>query len=150
MSNTPSENRARFGVPENSMVFARGVRKSYGPLEVLKGVDIDVPAGSVACIIGPSGSGKSTFLRCINHLEKLTGGILLVDGAFVGREGPAERLCQILDRNASGAEQDGGLAIHANDGALQADRAGASVEDACDFASQTREDVIGGGGADLA
>ncbi|MCX5512572.1 amino acid ABC transporter ATP-binding protein [Kaistia algarum] len=66
------------------MVFARGVRKSYGPLEVLKGIDMTVPAGSVACIIGPSGSGKSTFLRCINHLEKLSGGILLVDGDFVG------------------------------------------------------------------
>ncbi|MCX5495544.1 amino acid ABC transporter ATP-binding protein [Kaistia dalseonensis] len=66
------------------MVFARGVRKSYGPLEVLKGIDATVPAGSVACIIGPSGSGKSTFLRCINHLEQLSGGILLVDGEFVG------------------------------------------------------------------
>ncbi|WPZ12723.1 amino acid ABC transporter ATP-binding protein [Nitratireductor rhodophyticola] len=97
MSNTPSENRARFGVPENSMVFARGVRKSYGPLEVLKGVDIDVPTGSVACIIGPSGSGKSTFLRCINHLEKLTGGILLVDGAFVGYDLRDDRLYEVKD-----------------------------------------------------
>jgi polar amino acid transport system ATP-binding protein len=79
-----SENAVRFGVPADSMVFALGVRKSFGPLEVLKGIDIDVPAGSVACIIGPSGSGKSTFLRCINHLEQLSGGILLVDREFVG------------------------------------------------------------------
>ncbi|BCH34667.1 arginine ABC transporter ATP-binding protein [Mesorhizobium sp. L-8-10] len=79
-----AENQARFGVPENSMVFASGVRKSFGTLEVLKGIDLNVPAGSVACIIGPSGSGKSTFLRCINHLEEVSGGVLLVDGEFVG------------------------------------------------------------------
>ncbi|WP_202334524.1 amino acid ABC transporter ATP-binding protein [Mesorhizobium sp. L-8-3] len=66
------------------MVFASGVRKSFGTLEVLKGIDLNVPAGSVACIIGPSGSGKSTFLRCINHLEEVSGGVLLVDGEFVG------------------------------------------------------------------
>jgi polar amino acid transport system ATP-binding protein len=97
MSNLKAENRARFGVPPNSMVFARGVRKSYGQLEVLKGVDIDVPLGSVACIIGPSGSGKSTFLRCINHLEKLSGGILLVDGEFVGYDLRDDKLYEIRD-----------------------------------------------------
>ncbi len=79
-----SENQALFGVPDNSMVFARGVRKSFGRNEVLKGIDINVPTGSVACIIGPSGSGKSTFLRCINHLEEVHGGVLLVDGEFIG------------------------------------------------------------------
>ncbi|MDR3470395.1 MAG: amino acid ABC transporter ATP-binding protein [Devosia sp.] len=77
------------------MVFARSVRKSFGPLEVLKGVDIDVPAGSVACIIGPSGSGKSTFLRCINHLEKLTSGLLLVDSEFVGYDLRGDRLHEV-------------------------------------------------------
>jgi polar amino acid transport system ATP-binding protein len=85
-----AENQVLFGVPDNSMVFARGVRKSFGDLEVLKGIDLNVPAGSVACIIGPSGSGKSTFLRCINHLEEVNGGVLLVDGEFIGydlREG---------------------------------------------------------------
>ncbi|PSJ65125.1 ectoine/hydroxyectoine ABC transporter ATP-binding protein EhuA [Mesorhizobium ephedrae] len=97
MSNVKAENRVRFGVPADAMVFARGVRKSYGQLEVLKGVDIDVPAGSVACIIGPSGSGKSTFLRCINHLEKLTGGILLVDGEFVGYDLRGDRLYEVKD-----------------------------------------------------
>jgi polar amino acid transport system ATP-binding protein len=79
-----AENQARFGVSPDAMVFARGVRKSFGPLEVLKGIDLTVRKGSVACIIGPSGSGKSTFLRCINHLEQLSGGVLLVDGEFVG------------------------------------------------------------------
>jgi polar amino acid transport system ATP-binding protein len=78
-------------------VFARGVRKSYGQLEVLRGIDIVVPSGSVACIVGPSGSGKSTFLRCINHLEKLNGGILLVDGDFVGYQLRDSKLYELKD-----------------------------------------------------
>ena len=73
-----------FHVPGNMMVYARGVRKNFGRVEVLKGVDLQVPTGSVACIIGPSGSGKSTFLRCINHLEDISGGLLLVEDKFVG------------------------------------------------------------------
>lgn len=82
---TQSTNHSqRFGVAPGTMIYAKGIRKSFGHLEVLKGVDINVPAGSVACIIGPSGSGKSTFLRCINHLEEINGGLLLVDGDFVG------------------------------------------------------------------
>ena len=80
------------------MVFSSGVRKSFGPLEVLKGIDFEVPAGSVACIIGPSGSGKSTFLRCINHLEKLTSGVLLVDGEFVGYDLRDGRLHEVKQR----------------------------------------------------
>lgn len=83
MNANPSHH-ARFDLPHNSMVYASGVRKSFGTLDVLKGIDINVQAGSVACIIGPSGSGKSTFLRCINHLEEISGGLLLVDGDFVG------------------------------------------------------------------
>jgi polar amino acid transport system ATP-binding protein len=66
------------------------VRKHYGPLEVLKGIDLEVAPKEVVCLIGPSGSGKSTFLRCINHLEKIDGGRLSVDGELVGyrQEGP--------------------------------------------------------------
>ena len=66
------------------MVQARGVRKHYGHLEVLKGIDLEVRNGEVCCLIGPSGSGKSTFLRCINHLERLDGGTLRVGGHLVG------------------------------------------------------------------
>lgn len=66
------------------MVEAIGVRKSYGAVEVLKGINFQVPRGTVACLIGPSGSGKSTFLRCINHLEKHDVGELLVDNQLVG------------------------------------------------------------------
>lgn len=86
----------------SSMIVAKGVRKSYGNLEVLKGVDLEVEKGSVACIIGPSGSGKSTFLRCINHLEDISGGLLLVEGDYLGykrvgsklQELPAAAICR--------------------------------------------------------
>jgi polar amino acid transport system ATP-binding protein len=70
----------------DEIVVARGVRKSFGPHEVLRGVDFEVRAGEVSCIIGPSGSGKSTFLRCINALETADGGILMVNGHRVGYE----------------------------------------------------------------
>jgi polar amino acid transport system ATP-binding protein len=66
------------------MVRAEQVHKSYGRLEVLKGIDLTVGAGEVTCLIGPSGSGKSTFLRCVNHLEKIQAGRLWVDGELVG------------------------------------------------------------------
>ena len=66
------------------MVKAEQVHKCFGRLEVLKGIDLEVAAGEVMCIIGPSGSGKSTFLRCINHLEQIDAGRLSVDGELVG------------------------------------------------------------------
>lgn len=97
MSDASAANRRRFQVPVESMVFARGVRKSYGTLEVLKGIDLDVTKGSVTCIVGPSGSGKSTFLRCINHLEKISAGLLLVDGEFVGYDLIGDKLHEVKD-----------------------------------------------------
>ncbi|ASM74531.1 MULTISPECIES: amino acid ABC transporter ATP-binding protein [Roseobacteraceae] len=98
MSEAQKLNRARFDVPETSMIFARGVRKSFGVTEVLKGVDVDVAEGSATCIIGPSGSGKSTFLRCMNHLEKLSGGVILIDGNFVGYDLVGDRLIELKDK----------------------------------------------------
>ncbi|MBP1881760.1 amino acid ABC transporter ATP-binding protein [Sinorhizobium mexicanum] len=75
----------KTGVENGALaVVAEGVRKRYGPLEVLKGIDFDVSYGKVACILGPSGSGKSTFLRCMNHLERIDGGRLSVAGKLVG------------------------------------------------------------------
>jgi polar amino acid transport system ATP-binding protein len=57
-----------------------GLRKSFGPVEVLRGIDVQVRRGEVVCVIGPSGSGKSTLLRCVNLLEEPTAGSVVVDG----------------------------------------------------------------------
>ncbi|MGB3812561.1 MAG: amino acid ABC transporter ATP-binding protein [Shinella sp.] len=65
-------------------IRARGIRKSFGALEVLKGVDLDLAKGEVLCILGPSGSGKSTLLRCINHLEQPDRGMIELNGVPVG------------------------------------------------------------------
>jgi polar amino acid transport system ATP-binding protein len=62
-------------------IEVRGLHKSFGDLEVLKGIDFRVGHGEVVCVIGPSGSGKSTLLRCVNRLEEPTGGQILVEGA---------------------------------------------------------------------
>jgi polar amino acid transport system ATP-binding protein len=80
------------------MVEARGVRKSYAGVEVLKGVDLTVTRGEVTCLIGPSGSGKSTLLRCINHLEKHDAGELRVDGDLVGYEARGHKLYERNDK----------------------------------------------------
>ena len=68
------------------LVSARNVRKSYGSVEVLRGVDLDVYAGEVVCLLGPSGVGKSTLLRAINHLETIDSGVISVEGEFIGYE----------------------------------------------------------------
>jgi polar amino acid transport system ATP-binding protein len=65
------------------MVETKGLRKKFGDLEVLKGVDVKVKKGEVVVIIGPSGSGKSTILRCINRLEEPTSGQIFIDGVDV-------------------------------------------------------------------
>jgi polar amino acid transport system ATP-binding protein len=80
------------------MVRAEEVRKRFGALEVLCGIDLEVHNGEVLCIIGPSGSGKSTFLRCINHLEKIDGGRLSVDGHLVGYRQQGDKLYELRDR----------------------------------------------------
>src|SRR6267378_3459526 len=66
------------------MVQARGVHKFFHHLHVLRGVDLDVERGEVVVILGASGSGKTTFLRCLNHLEKIDGGRITVNGHLMG------------------------------------------------------------------
>jgi glutamine transport system ATP-binding protein len=66
-----------------SMVEFKSVTKNFGHLTVLKDIDLRIDAGEVVVVLGPSGSGKSTMLRCINALEKISGGDLLVDGLSV-------------------------------------------------------------------
>lgn len=83
------------------MVKAENVYKSFGRLEVLKGIDIEVAPREVFCIIGPSGSGKSTFLRCINHLEKIDAGRLMVNGELVGYHERGSLLHEMRERDVA-------------------------------------------------
>ncbi len=70
--------------PSDAIVHANAVHKSFGAVEVLKGVSLSVRRGEVVVLIGASGSGKTTFLRCINHLERIDGGEIFVNGRLVG------------------------------------------------------------------
>jgi polar amino acid transport system ATP-binding protein len=69
---------------QSALVRIADVHKSFGHLEVLRGISLDVARGEVVCLIGPSGSGKTTLVRCINHLEKIDSGRIYVDGELVG------------------------------------------------------------------
>ncbi len=64
-------------------IEVNGLKKSFGKLHVLRGIDAEIRAGEVICVIGPSGSGKSTFLRCLNRLEEISGGEIIVDGESI-------------------------------------------------------------------
>jgi len=79
------------------MVRAEGVHKSFGRLEVLKGISLEVNPREVMCLLGPSGSGKSTFLRCINHLEKIDAGRLSVDGELVGYRQDGDKIYELRE-----------------------------------------------------
>lgn len=82
-------------------VLAENVHKAYGRNEVLKGVDMEIRTGEVACIVGPSGGGKSTFLRCINHLEKIDAGRLSVDGELIGYTQRGGKLYEMHDKEVA-------------------------------------------------
>ncbi|MEU5086930.1 amino acid ABC transporter ATP-binding protein [Streptomyces sp. NPDC021356] len=84
------------------MVDIRSVHKSFGSLEVLKGIDLEVNTGQVTVILGPSGSGKSTLLRTINHLEKVDRGAISVDGTLVGYRRSGDRLHELPEREVLG------------------------------------------------
>ncbi len=83
------------------MVRAEAVHKSFGRLEVLKGIDLEVSPGQVMCLLGPSGSGKSTFLRCINHLDKIDSGKLYVDGELVGYRQHGSKLHELREKEVA-------------------------------------------------
>lgn len=91
------------------MISAQSVHKSFGSLDVLKGVTLDVMPGEVACLLGPSGSGKSTFLRCCNHLEKVTAGRLYVDGDLIGYRERDGVLYEITEKQAAAQRADIGM-----------------------------------------
>src|SRR3546814_6723378 len=69
--------------PDQPIIRCRDVHKSFGSLQVLKGISLELMKGDVVCVIGPSGSGKSTFIRCINALTPMDGGSITVEGQEV-------------------------------------------------------------------
>jgi polar amino acid transport system ATP-binding protein len=91
------------------MVEAIGVHKRFGGLHVLKGIDLTVRPGEVACLVGPSGSGKTTLLRCINHLEQISGGRLYVDGVLMGYRERGSKLHELHPREAGRQRRDIGM-----------------------------------------
>ncbi len=83
---------------EPYVVEARGVRKWFGSNEVLKSITLSVSRGEVLCLLGPSGSGKTTFLRCINHLESIDGGRILVNGELMGYRQRGDKVYELKPR----------------------------------------------------
>jgi len=91
------------------MIEARDVWKSFGSLDVLKGINLEIAPGEVTCLIGPSGSGKSTLLRCVNHLEKITAGRLFVDGDLIGYRERDGVLHEMSEKDAAEQRRDIGM-----------------------------------------
>ena len=83
----------------------RGVHKQFSGNAVLKGIDLDIAAGSVTVILGPSGSGKSTLLRCINHLEKLDGGTIHVGDTLIGYRRKGQALYELPEKQVAEQRQ---------------------------------------------
>jgi polar amino acid transport system ATP-binding protein len=91
------------------MVEAIEVHKSFGHVEVLRGIDMTVMPGEVACVIGPSGSGKSTFLRCINHLERIDAGAMRVSGQLIGYRESGGKLHELRESEVARQRRDIGM-----------------------------------------
>ncbi|MGH3344997.1 MAG: amino acid ABC transporter ATP-binding protein [Carbonactinosporaceae bacterium] len=105
----PANAAAPPPVSTEPIVRAEQVHKSFGRLEVLRGLDLEVSPGEVMCIIGPSGSGKSTFLRCINHLEKINAGRLYVNGHLVGYRQRGGKLHELKEKEVAAQRQEIGM-----------------------------------------
>lgn len=95
--------------PESLMVKALGLTKRYGVHVVLKNVSVTVSRGEVVCIIGPSGSGKSTLLRCLNHLEEVEEGEIVIGGVLLGYHEKGGRLHALAEKAACRQRADIGM-----------------------------------------
>ncbi len=84
-----------------SMVKVENVCKSFGSLQVLKDIDLEVKKGEVVCIIGPSGSGKSTLLRCLNHLERITSGRIYIEDEIIDEREAGKNQLKISQKKIS-------------------------------------------------
>jgi polar amino acid transport system ATP-binding protein len=84
--------------PDEPLVRLQGIHKRFGPIHVLKGIDLDVRAGEKVSIIGPSGSGKTTLLRCINYIEKPSQGHIFVNGHLIGEKVVDQAYVALEDR----------------------------------------------------
>ncbi|MFC9694433.1 amino acid ABC transporter ATP-binding protein [Kribbella sp. NPDC056951] len=91
------------------LVHAVNVSKSFHHNEVLKGIDLDVDAGQVVCLLGPSGSGKTTFLRCINQLETIDGGRIWVDDDLMGYADRDGKLYRLKDKEIAAQRREIGM-----------------------------------------
>ncbi|MGN6522978.1 MAG: amino acid ABC transporter ATP-binding protein, partial [Actinomycetes bacterium] len=109
MAETQPAAQPRPQAASSPMVEARAVRKSFGDLEVLKGIDLTVRKGEVVSLLGPSGSGKSTFLRCINHLERIDGGEISVNGRLVGYRRHNGKKYELKRKEVAAARRDVGM-----------------------------------------
>ncbi len=104
-ASTGTATGASAGTATDLMVRAEQVHKSFGSVEVLKGIDLEVRPGEVCCLLGPSGSGKSTFLRCINHLEKINAGRIWVDGELIGYRERGGKLHEMREKEVAAQRQ---------------------------------------------
>jgi polar amino acid transport system ATP-binding protein len=91
------------------IVDASNVEKWFGPVQVLRDVSLQVKRGEVIVIVGPSGSGKTTFIRCINHLEKIQKGRILVNGHLIGYRERGGRLIEDAERNIARQRREIGM-----------------------------------------
>jgi polar amino acid transport system ATP-binding protein len=91
------------------MVTSEQVHKSFGHLQVLNGIELEVATGEVFCLVGPSGSGKSTFLRCINHLERIDAGRLSVDGELIGYREQGGKLYELHEKEVARKRREIGM-----------------------------------------
>jgi polar amino acid transport system ATP-binding protein len=90
-------------------IEVRDLHKSFGKNQVLMGIDLSVANGEVVAVIGPSGSGKSTLLRCVNHLETIDGGRIIVDGELIGYRQAGHKTHEMTPRQIAKQRQDIGM-----------------------------------------